>query len=140
MKKKPHRDPPGTATFPVPVYSGRVLFCLSEKAWGDAYKGLTGLEEKHGNNYGLSTRIADDKQRSVYLVGVFDNGQSTLVHELVHTTFAILSHSGVPITRRNDEAFAYLMDSLYSGCLDAWKNIRRRKRKKPKTATVAVTL
>lgn len=124
------RVPAGCATFPVPVYSGCVVLCLTRDGYNKVHKLVDGDEYKHIDScMGVSARLSDKTGRSVYLVGVFDGGHKTLVHELAHTTFSILSHSSVTISARHDEAFAYLIDSLYGACADAMKRIRRRKRK-----------
>ncbi len=124
--KKPARDPKGSASFPVPLYGGRVLLCLAREAYNKASVQLDAGECKGIDACsGLSNRHAENGNKSVYLIGVFDGKQSTMVHELVHTTFAVLAHAEVPISRRNDEAFAYLMDTLFSDSLAALRKIKR---------------
>ena len=114
----------------MPVYSGRVVLCVTRDAWQRTQRQIDDSEYKNiAGVHGLSTRLYDtDKDESVYLIGVFDGRDRTLVHELAHTCFEMLTYSGVPISRRNDEAFAYLMDSLYGLVMDAAKRLRKRKR------------
>jgi len=120
--KKPV-NPKGSVTFPVGVYSGRVLLCLTRKAYAEAHKVLDPKEEHEAVDLdtvrGMSSRHEEMDHKSVYLVAYFDRKPPTLVHELLHTTVHILSHAGVPITAENDEALAYLLDSLYESALSA---------------------
>ena len=101
----------------VPIYGGQLLLCTQR----DEYtKARARYEEDDGESlkdcFGISEKCADKKQRVVYLIGVFEGGKQTLVHELAHTTFEILRHASVPISARSDEAFAYLIDCLYEKC------------------------
>lgn len=116
-------------SFPVPLYSGRVLICVTRDAYNRAHKKYLGSEDKHLSGvFGTSRRGSDKDKNSVYLVGVFEGGDTTLVHELVHVTFSILSHSGVPISVKHDEAFAYLMDSLYTAAMPAVQRLRKKRK------------
>ena len=125
--KKPV-NPKGSVTFPVHVYSGRVLLCLTTKAYTEAHKALDTNDEHElidvATIRGISGRMSELDHKSVYLVGYFDRKPPTLVHELLHTTFQILQHAGVPISAENDEAIAYLLDSLHESALSAMKNRR----------------
>ncbi len=84
-------NPSGSVTFPVPVYGGRILLCLTRKAYKTAQKALDIKEEYESTDLatirGLSSRHAELDQRSVYLIGYFDNTPPTRIHELAHTTF-----------------------------------------------------
>ena len=120
--KKPV-NPKGSVTFPVHVYSGRVLLCLTHKAYAIAHKALDPNDEHESVDLatirGISGRYSEMDHKSVYLVGYFDRKPPTLIHELLHTTVQILQHAGVPITAENDEALAYLLDFLYESALSA---------------------
>lgn len=48
--------------------------------------------------------------------GVFDKKLSTLVHELSHVMVHIFEYIGMNINNHTTEAFAYLMDNLYTQC------------------------
>jgi len=129
MRKMPPA-PDGAATFPVPLYGGRILLCITRDSYAEALEQLKDDPYDHIKEVsGVSSKHAELDSRAVYLVGVFEGGQKTLVHELAHTTFSILAHSSVPVNARNDEAFAYLMDSLFALCVDAMKEIRRRRKR-----------
>ena len=122
--KKPV-NPKGSVTFPVHVYGGRVLLCLTHKAYEAAHKVLDPKEETETYDLatvrGLSSRFSEMDHKSVYLIGYFDRKSPTLIHELAHTAFYIMSHAGVPISGENDEVFCYLLDSLYEAALLAMK-------------------
>lgn len=104
-------------TLRIPVYGGRLFVCTSRE---DYIKVRAKYEDDDGESLkdcmGVSERCSDKKQRSVFLIGVFDGGLQTLVHELGHTTFSVLRHASVPVNRRDDEAFCYLLDCLYEKC------------------------
>jgi hypothetical protein len=109
-------------SFTVPIYSGTVCVYTSREEYSAAWKELEGdAVEDVDEMDGVSSRHSDKKKSSVYLIGVFDGDEGTLVHELVHTVFEMLSHAGIPISKRNDEVFAYLMAALYREALQAMK-------------------
>lgn len=114
--------------FCIPVYTGRAVLCLTRDAYIKARKQFEefGPERDLKATYGLFVPLRDEKKNErVYLIGWFDRKPATLVHELAHMTFEILTYSGVPISKRNDEAFAYLIDALFAASIDASKRVRR---------------
>ena len=118
----------GSESFPIPVYGGRVIICITREAHDREHEALDGGKYKQANQVrGVCSFHTEKDNRAVYLLGVFEETQQTLVHELVHLVFGVLSHASVPITRRNDEAFAYLMDTLFKESTDAIKRIRKRR-------------
>lgn len=118
----------GVDVFPVPIYGGRVMLCIKRDAYDRAHTSLEASPYKHTKDVrGVTSRHVDGDNKAVYLIGVFEDTQQTLVHELAHATFYILSHAGVPVTPKNDEAFAYLIDALFGECQKAIKRLRRRK-------------
>lgn len=118
------------ATFKMPVYSGRVIVCLTRPAFKKIRQEADGYEEgaELEHTYGVQVRTRDKKKNeSVYIIGWFDKKLSTLVHELAHLTFDVLTYSGVRVSKSNDEAFAYLIDALLDETLSASKVASRRK-------------
>lgn len=119
------KDPKGSITFPVPLFPGRVLICQTRNAYQIAHKQLYGHEYEDVEGVrGLSSKAIYNR-KVVYLVGVFDRCDSTLVHELLHTSMSVLKYAGVPISKKNDEVLAYLMDSLFEASKTAMKKVRR---------------
>ncbi|PNK64550.1 hypothetical protein A6J33_018060 [Pantoea sp. FDAARGOS_194] len=52
---------------------------------------------------------------NMYLIGVFDNNLSTLVHECAHATFYCCSDVGVTVkTDEPNETYCYLLDRMFS--------------------------
>lgn len=128
MKRKPIPIPAGAHVFEVPVYGGRVALCLTREAYNKVSKAIDGTEYKQIHACrGVTQRMRDGNNSTVYMLGVFEDHDQTLVHELAHMTFAILAHAGVPINLKNDEAFAYLIDELYAKAREGIRKIRRRK-------------
>jgi len=120
-----HKDPKGSASFPVPLFLGRVRVCITRDAYNQSHQFFEGLPYKYVKDVqGVSSKHLH-KDGTVYLVGIFSGGDGTLVHELVHTATSILAHSAVPFTAKNDEALAYLMDSLFVASKEAIKRARR---------------
>lgn len=113
------------ASFDVPIYGGRVVLCLEREEYDRAHRKLEGESYKYLDEVqGVSSKHASPG-RTVYLVGVFKGGAQTLVHELVHTAFSILAHANVPVTKRNDEAYAYLVDHLYAKSIPIMRKARK---------------
>lgn len=48
---------------------------------------------------------------------------TTLEHEVIHLTWAILEHVGVKINSKNHEAFTYLFEHLLQECRNEIKNL-----------------
>ncbi len=120
------RNAPGSTSFRIPVYSGRVLLCLTRDAYQTALERLDEEPDDRLKEYdGALQEIFEGKKthRKVWLLGWFDGEPATLIHELCHTTFRILRHADVGISQTNDEAYAYLLDALYSKCIHAAKRI-----------------
>ncbi len=115
-------DPADTATFRIPVYSGRVLLCFTREAYEKALELLNDAPDPCLREYaGCMLECFEGKKtkRKVFLIGWFDKQLGTLIHELSHTTFRVLRHAEVGISHANDEAYAYLMDSLFSKAVQA---------------------
>lgn len=105
--------------FPVPLYGGEVHLILSRKqmqAAGKAYDvqisdvGLAGQFARIERNGG--------RQRH-YLVGVYEDGLSTLAHELAHVTLQVLDLVGISAHAGNGEPFCYLFQHLFDQCAPA---------------------
>ena len=101
--------------FAVPLYFGRVyIFDNKEKMrQAEEYLRKKPCELSTGEGRAMQLRN-DDGSGIVFLVGVFNGSTGTLVHELAHTAFFILSLVGVPLDMdANNEAYCYLLDSLF---------------------------
>lgn len=131
MPSDSYRDPKGCASFKVPVFAGRVVLALTRNNYAGALKKLEGQHtptaDSLRNVVGQTSTVTTKDGRVLHVIGVFEEANKTLVHELVHATFRILTECGVPISRRNDETFAYLMDALFSESQKAIARLRRRR-------------
>ena len=103
--------------YPIPMYGGRLAFCLSREdyaqcaaALGDSGDAIEWAKESVG-----VTQLYDPApghRCATHLVGLFDGDPGTLVHELVHVACNVLRLAAVPLTKDNDEVLAHLMDTL----------------------------
>ena len=65
----------------------------------------------------------------VHVICLNTNEVSTLVHEVVHLAHTIMSQKGIPISMKNTEIQAYLIERLYEESCKALK-IKKTWRKK----------
>jgi hypothetical protein len=126
---RPKKDPDGSATFKVPLYGGRVLVCCTRDIYSLALESLDGDPDPCLKEYsGVMQEMAEGRKtvRKVWLIGWFDKNLGTLIHELSHTTFRVLRYAQVGISQTNDEAYAYLMDALFTGALKAARRVDQK--------------
>lgn len=109
--------------FHIPVYGGRIFFCRDAKAWNQCQKHMGSADTTDGKVSGLCGELINSESGEVvYLIGWFAGGGATLVHELAHVTFFILDRAGVPVEPGGDnEAYAYLLDTLYTEAISTLK-------------------
>lgn len=97
--------------FKMAPWPGTLVFTVDREEWFRLYAKRDGVNpEAFQTSSGLTW---DDK--GYHLVGVFDNSQSTLVHELGHATMDILNHAnaGDYVTGQHQEQFCYLLGHLF---------------------------
>lgn len=123
---KPLKALPGSKIFNVPLYGWPVVFCTSRAAYTRYIELLDGEVYEVDGFRGVSHHVKDKRSKSHFMVGWFDSAPSTLIHELTHTTFAVLAHAEVKFDADNHEAFAYLMDALYTESMRVAKALRKR--------------
>jgi hypothetical protein len=105
--------------FPVPLYGGEVHLMLSSKQMRAACKayGMTIGTDGFAGHFARLERNGG-KQR-LYLIGIYDDGLSTLTHELGHAALDILEVAGIDAHAGNGEPFCYLFQHLFDQCAPA---------------------
>jgi hypothetical protein len=105
--------------FLVPLFGGEVNVFRNKDKMNKAHLAL-GLEEiDFTGNVGIARNLSHTGTGEVlYLVGWFDEKQTTLVHELAHLTFYVLGNAGVPVENNGaaNETYCYLLDNLFEMC------------------------
>lgn len=114
--------------FPIPIYNGRVLLCVTPDEWASVaavYDGEPDTEECKG----LSIRHYTPEEGRVYVVGVFDRSVDTFVHELAHATFFLLGDVGLELEDGGaNECFTYIIGFMMREIFPVFqKRIRGRK-------------
>lgn len=100
--------------FGVPLYFGHVYIFDSKEKLRQAEEYLTKKPADLPSSLGCAKHLESTKGEHLFLVGVFNGETSTLVHELAHITFFILSTAGVPLEEKGtNEAYCYLLDALF---------------------------
>lgn len=107
--------PKPTKEFDVPVYSGRIYLYRTPEKYNQALEYLKEKPRDLITSAGTAMHLTNNKTgKSIFLVGWFNRELATLVHECGHLTFAILLHAGVDVKEGNNEAYCYLLDTLFS--------------------------
>jgi hypothetical protein len=98
--------------FPIPLYAGKVLLCVTPHEWASVAEAYGSDPDTEGCK-GLAIRYLNAEGRT-YAVGIFDGASDTLVHELDHTAFHILGDVGIPLEDNGaNEAHTYLLAHLF---------------------------
>lgn len=115
MTRKPKTSPVQwleIPAFPIPIYAGKVLLCVTRDEWSSVAVAYDGDPETDGCK-GLAIRYLNEEGRT-YTIGVFDGAADTFLHELDHTTFHILGDVGIPLEDGGaNEAHTYLLSWLF---------------------------
>ncbi|MGX5067646.1 hypothetical protein ACWKYH_06620 [Enterobacter sp. UPMP2076] len=108
---------PKLPCFTIPLFqSANVYLAVTREQFHQADAFLGGSIGEKPFNSGLTSNYENTGTgERVYLVGVFDNQLSTLVHEVAHACFYACDDVGV--TTKTDEAnetYCYLLDRMFS--------------------------
>lgn len=71
------------------------------------------FEESLESYRGITQEARNDDGTVEYIVGIFSDGQQTLVHELLHVTLMIISDRGFSAHDGHGEPACYLMDYMW---------------------------
>ncbi len=98
----------------LPIYGGTIKFFTETTEYEEECITLDipdhDLEE---GILGIFNKTAKDDGTPVYLIGVFDNKTTTLVHELGHMCLDVCEHRGFSAHDGNGEPFCYMLDYLF---------------------------
>ncbi|HDG1686905.1 hypothetical protein [Kluyvera cryocrescens] len=111
---------PKLPRFFVPLFHcANVYLCRSKDEWQQSESAIGVPPSDISFNNGVCRHFFDDVTgENVYLIGVFDNSVSTLVHECAHATFYCCNDVGVTIdTGTANETYCYLLDRMFSAFL-----------------------
>jgi hypothetical protein len=98
--------------FPIPVFGGKLLLCLSREEWAGVAMMYDSDPDTDGCK-GLSIQYRTPEDGRIYAIGIFDGAVDTLVHELDHAVFHILGDVGIPVEDgAANEAHAYILGWL----------------------------
>lgn len=98
----------------VPLFKcGRVFLFTDRQVLADATEALGVESDDLDGCLGISRQISGPDGEYAFVVGVFDNDVTTLVHELAHVTFNILTRVGVTVeANAANETFCYMQEEL----------------------------
>lgn len=84
--------------------------------------------EEHEFDTDVSGLCWDDPENGI-LVGVFEDGLNTLIHELTHASVFVLKRIGADPLDSNGELMAFLLEYLFSKSLPEKTKQSRKNRK-----------
>jgi len=107
--------PKGKKPYYVPLYGGLVYLCTDKADFAQVYDYMTSSDrgyEMTDGCLGCVCPLISEENCAAYIVGVFDAGLNTFVHELSHLAIEALDRAGCPIDNHTSEAFCYLIGAL----------------------------
>lgn len=108
---------PKLPRFLVPLFHcANVYLCVTKAEWQQAIFSLNQPEQNLSFSNGRTMHFCNESTgENLYLVGVFDNSISTLVHECAHAAFYCCSDVGVSVqTDQPNETYCYLLDRMFT--------------------------
>ncbi|WP_288654648.1 MULTISPECIES: hypothetical protein [Pantoea] len=111
---------PKLPRFFVPLFHcANIYLCVTKDEWQQAISNLNQPEQNLSFSNGRTMHFCNESTgENLYLIGVFDQSISTLVHECAHATFYCCSDVGVSIrTDQPNETYCYLLDRMFSAFL-----------------------
>lgn len=113
MKTKKPRWPKPKKFFKTPIYAGSIYLFRSQEKYIQACAFLRAPEPDLHGVIGKAQELQNTRSGElVYLIGCFDDQQSTLVHEASHLAFFILQTAGIDARDSGGETFCYLLQAL----------------------------
>lgn len=101
----------------VPLFnSANIYLCVTREQWQQALANLDVAPQNLSFSNGRTMHFRDDANGgNMYLIGVFDQSISTLVHECAHATFYCCHDVGIAVeTDKANETYCYLLDRMFS--------------------------
>lgn len=95
---------PKLPSYSVPLFnSGRIYLCKTMDEFGEVMNFVC----RHFEN--------ETSGENIYVIGVFNGSESTLVHECAHAAFLICHDFGVKIeSGAANETYCYMIDRMFS--------------------------
>ena len=115
---------PKLPSYAVPLFnSGRIYLCRSRGEFREAMRAI-GVDPGNVDSLnGLCRHYEnEDSGENIYVLGVFNGSDSTLVHECAHATFFVCHDFGVKVdTGSANETYCYMLDRMFSHFLQYLK-------------------
>lgn len=108
---------PKLPSYRVPLFdSGRIYLCRSRDEFRQAMNFIGVPADKIESLNGLCRHFENETtNENIYMLGVFNGKESTLVHECAHATFFICNDYGVTVdTGSANETYCYMLDRMFS--------------------------
>lgn len=108
---------PKLPCFTVPLFnSANVYLAVTREQFKQADAFLGGSVGYKPFNVGLASNYEnEDTGERIYLIGVFDDHLTTLVHECAHVCFYVCDDVGVTTTPGDaNETYCYMLDRMFS--------------------------
>jgi len=107
------RRPPKAQVYEIPLYAGLIYFFTDRAAFKRSLRDVTEVNlDVLDTASGLTVTVPGEDQ-AIYVVGIFEGGLRTLVHEMLHVTLEICDRVGMDPVAANGEPACYLMDTLF---------------------------
>lgn len=103
--------------FTIPLFnSANVYLAVTREEFHHAERFLSGDGRDMPFNSGLAANFENEETgERIYLIGVFDQQLSTLVHECAHVCFYVCSDVGVTTNPEDaNETYCYMLDRMFS--------------------------
>lgn len=95
----------------IPLYGGTIFFYADVNEYKAACIAIG--SDFNGPCVGQFIAAENDSGSVIYLIGVFNNSLTTLVHEVCHVAISIIRRAGFRPENGNGEPFCYLTDYLF---------------------------
>lgn len=108
---------PKVPSYTIPLFeSATVYLCVTKEHFKQADIFLGGTGEDKPFNSGVAANYEDTSSGSkVYVIGVFDESLSTLVHECAHVCFYVCSDVGLTTDPSDaNETYCYMLDRMFT--------------------------
>lgn len=124
----------------IPIYGQLVEVYIGELALSKAGKIYSCLDVETVKSYeGYAAHFQHNENKQSRFVIYFPNIEAsfgTIAHECGHSVMQILSHVGVKVSPKNDEAYIYLLGWLVNQVAEAIKIFSKQKTTRDETPSI----
>lgn len=117
MANKKYKWPKSCKRYHLSLYGCTIYFINNKKDYLQALSYLHGKEEpitEVQTSSGKAVQMESEDGAQIFIIGVFDDKTTTLVHEAAHVAIFISEHVGFKAEDGNSEPFAYLIEDIYA--------------------------